>query len=270
LQTVHFQDTSGRPVAGYLRCSKAHHKSSDLSEAVSDDPNNNNNTNNGPPSKKSKKAASANANKAPLSPIISGTGSAEETHSPNSGSNAKADNIPNWNLANFHLLADCVSALTKDKIPGSSTATTTAATTVATSKDLTTTVSSNSAALSEKSISPFASLNKDDEFVCILRVNDNYFVPVKSQNSNLLMITSILSTDIPSPSSSQFEPSSELQLSSQSNNNHNSNNINMSSTATATTDPDESRIDSNHSSSNCLVGGSSHNHNNYNDPFSDP
>jgi hypothetical protein len=217
-----------------------------------------------------KKAASTNATKIPLSPILSRTGSAEEAHSPNSGSNPKPDNIPNWNLANFHLLADCVSALTKDKIPSSSTATT-ATTTVATSKDLTTTVSSNSGAVSEKSISPFvASLSKDDEFVCILRVNDNYFVPMKSQNTNLLMITSILSTDFPSSSSSKFELSSELQLSSPSNNNHNNNNINMSSTATTTTDPDESRIDSNHSSSNCLVSGSSNSYNNPNDPFSDP
>lgn len=190
---VHFQDTIGRSVIGYLRCSKIYRRSPfmDLpTPEATEKPS-------APPQKKSKKSnpnSNETSNKESKQVKLNPGKNQEEEAPPPPPPLVRGDEKSGWNMTNFHLLADCVSALTTDKAEDKN-------------ENLKRSFGeSSSENLEQKNsnpemepptiLSPASTSEKfDDEFICVIRTADNYFVPYRS-TSDILMFSALSTASI--------------------------------------------------------------------------
>lgn len=201
---MNFHDAVGQPIVGYLRCSKVHRRTTIQELQVSE---NIEKALQGPPTKKLKTAknTSSAANVNVVATI--NKSSADLLGAINSTNGHPA----NWNLANFKLLADCVSSLTEEKALGIDTPTSSNDTTTNTSTESqkgTTNLSSSSKKSSSSAVAApsstqslksksevgtpsLSSVDYEEEFVCVIRTSEDCFVPYKSKD--ILMFASFLS-----------------------------------------------------------------------------
>lgn len=158
VKEIYFHDAFGHPMIGNLRCSKVNHRSS-LNDLQTSDTNEKAASN--PPAKKARTSKNSS----------SGSETAQVLDSSNGGDST---NDNSWNLSNFNILADYASNFKEDimgKDEGRSKAT-----------------SSNSS--NEKNTAP---PEQEDEFVCVVRMNEGFFTQFNRANTNLLMFSSVLS-----------------------------------------------------------------------------
>jgi hypothetical protein len=200
---VNFHDAVGQPIAGYLRCSKVHRRTTiqelQVSETIEK-------ASQGPPTKKLK--TSKNTSSATNTNVVA---TINKSSADLLGAiNATNGHPANWNLANFKLLADCVSSLTEEKALGIDTPTSSNDTTTNTSTESqkgTTNLSSSKKSSSSVVAAPSSTqslksksevgtpspspVDYEEEFVCVIRTSEDCFVPYKSKD--ILMFASVLS-----------------------------------------------------------------------------
>lgn len=177
---MHFHDTFGHPVMGYLRCSKVHRRTSlhDLqnsdgiekaSHGGSSFNNSNSNNSAGPPAKKTKRNnGTASSSSGNISVI------ADKPQEPSSG----------WNLSNFKMLADYASAFTDEMREEEAKDTRTLNSNSNSSVTITDTNKSGE-------VSPSKSESEDEEYVCVIRTTDNCFIQYRF-HSDLLLFSSVV------------------------------------------------------------------------------
>ena len=113
--------------------------------------------------------------------------------------------VPSWNLTNFNLLADCVSAMSEnpstklESLPSKGEAKGKGQIKNTSAKSTSSSNNNNPPAevqngKVDSDVKKIYLTDEEDEFVCVIRTSDDYFVPYKS-SSDLLMFSSALSAE---------------------------------------------------------------------------
>jgi len=166
VKDVYFHDAFGHPMIGHLRCSKVNRRSSlqdlqasDAAEKASSDP----------PSKKARTTKNSSSSDHSSS-------TAPQKHDQSIAMNGQ-QNSDNWNLSNFNILADYASHF-NEEMQG---------------KETSRGKNSSSESINERLVAPGSIAEQEDEFVCVIRMNERYFNPFNRGSSNLLLFSSVLS-----------------------------------------------------------------------------
>ena len=189
---VRFQDTLGHPIVGHLRCGKVHRRLSaqDLQPPEQIEKTSLSAPPSGPPTKKQKTPKNSSQKTTDPLELLKNVSSSPTLLS------SSGPPPQNWNLANFRLLADCVTSLTDENGNNHTVGQTIGngqalkSHTNSTVSLATTTNSSNSK--SEEGNSSPSPVESEDEFVCVIRTGEECFVPYRS-NRDVLMFSSSLS-----------------------------------------------------------------------------
>lgn len=220
-QQVSFYDTFGNKLFGLLRCSKVHRRSAlqdlQFSESLMENkptasiaPS----SSQQPPAKKAKTngsskssslsshSSSSNSNGLGMSTVDGETSNGMINNNPG-GANMNTSNQAGWNLSNFNMLADC--ALSEEGVPSSLTGSSSADKSEKDKKSMESSSGTGESGSNDgQDISRSESSNSnngmlydtEDEFVCVIRTNNQHFAPYRKDVKDVLMFSSaaLLST----------------------------------------------------------------------------